>query len=145
MHLRERGNTAKIKWIWKLKSMGLRPHMETLEEVSRDRWQEAETYWITQLRALGHVLLNGDNGGLGNDRLPETIKRKIADSLRGRPNLALTKPVAQYTRDGVLVKVHQSFQDAAKSVGLRVHCNISRAVRLGTACYGFLWRRPHGI
>jgi hypothetical protein len=143
-HRRAVGRTAKARWVKMLKGLGLSPVLEPLETVPVSKWQEAEVYWITQLKALGIKLLNGDCGGLGSDRLPVEVKQKISASLTGRPNTALARPVAQYNKDGFLVMVFDSYQTAAKAVS-GSHSNICRAVIKGkVGAYGFLWRKVDG-
>lgn len=137
-HLKATGSTKRAKWIGSLLRDGVEPVLEAVEVV-QGSWQEAEVYWIAQFRAWGFNLLNGDNGGLGSDRLPEDVKVKISASLSGRPNMALARSVAQYDKKGKLLAVHKSLQIAAKATSTH-HANIIRAIARNNGCGGYLWR-----
>lgn len=57
-----------------------------------------------------------------------------------RATKALSKPVAQYSKDGVLIKVWPSTNEVERQRGF-AHINISRAARgMYKTCGGFVWK-----
>lgn len=77
------GRTHLYCW---MRSLGQSPRVETLENDPSDI-NEAEAYWIGQLRAWGFDLVNHSVGGEGQVGLKHTMesKAKIAAALKGRP------------------------------------------------------------
>lgn len=140
LHLRKDEQTKKSNWIQSLRRKGLTPKMEVLDIVPTEEWQFWEMYWISQLKTWGHTLYNGDNGGLGSDRLPDSVKAQIADSLRGREQPAKWVQFNQYSLDGHLIASHSNAQLAGLAVG-GSHPNISRSAKTGRQAYGFIWTK----
>lgn len=56
-------NVAKKEWIRELRSAGLQPVVELIEEVHEYRASERERYWIQFYRAEGEPLLNRGPAG----------------------------------------------------------------------------------
>ena len=140
LHLRKDEATAKSRWIQSLKKKGLAPKMEVLDVVPTEQWQFWEVYWISQLKAWGCTLYNGDNGGLGTGRLPNAVKQRISDTLRGRPQPQKRIQYNQYTLSGQFIASHASAANAALAVsGGRP--NIVRSARDGQQAYGYVWQR----
>jgi hypothetical protein len=139
-HLREKNKTAKCCWVQSLIKKGLHPIMELLDEVPHEDWMFWEVYWIAQFKAWGYELYNGDNGGLGSHRLPASVRKKIADTIRGREVAKLFIPCHQYDLQGNYLKTYPSAKSVAKEMGLTPG-NLSRASRRGTAFGGYLWRK----
>lgn len=52
----------KVKWILELRSIGLRPIFEIIEECTEENWEERERYWISYHGGPG-VLVNVREGG----------------------------------------------------------------------------------
>lgn len=140
LHIRKDEVTAKSKWIQSLKKKGLMPQMEVLDIVPIQDWQFWEIYWIAQLKAWGYTLYNGDNGGLGSDRLPDSVKDQISNALKGRPQPDRWVQFNQYSLSGVLIASHKNAQYAGASVG-GTHPNISRSAQNGKQAYGFIWTK----
>ncbi|WP_166690990.1 NUMOD1 domain-containing DNA-binding protein [Fibrivirga algicola] len=138
LHLRKFEGTRKCNWVRSLIQKGETPIMEVLDIVPVDEWQFWECYWIAQIKAWGYQLYNGDNGGLGSDRLSVATKAQISRVLAGRPNKALQKQVAQYDLQGNYIQTFASYQEAAKSFG-GSHSNICRVQGKGLSTGGFLW------
>jgi hypothetical protein len=57
--------SKKKSWIKKLKSLGLKPVFEIIEEVEESEWKFWEKYWIEQFRVWGFRLTNHTSGGDG--------------------------------------------------------------------------------
>jgi hypothetical protein len=86
-HLVCKRRDHRSNWIRSLKSKGLLPVMDILEEVygrtERD-WQEAEIFWISYLKFLGMPLCNISSGGYGGTSTNEEARAKIRAAMRGR-------------------------------------------------------------
>ena len=66
-------------WISSLVKQGLRPTITLLEEVTSERWQLEEKYWIAQFRAWGFDLVNGTDGGEAVYKKGETFIQKYGE------------------------------------------------------------------
>ena len=55
----------KKNWILSLKKQGLKPIIEVIDVVPVEEWIFWETYWISQFKTWGFILLNYTNGGDG--------------------------------------------------------------------------------
>lgn len=55
----------KVSWLRQLRSVGLIPVIEILDEVPDDEWKFWERFWIQQIRAWGFNLTNTLGGGEG--------------------------------------------------------------------------------
>ncbi len=131
--------TMKGRWVQSLRADKLKPKLIVIEEVPEAEWQEREQYWIAEYRRRGARLTNGDEGGLNRLRHSEELKRKISETLIGRPNLALSKLV--YAYDGITgapLAIYPSGAAAAASCGVD-RPNIVRAIRCQTKCGGVFW------
>lgn len=137
-HLRK-GITIKSKWVQHLLSKGVTPVLEVLDEVPHAEWMFWEQHWIQVVRGWGFDLVNGDNGGLGHYRLTREVAAKISATLKGRPNMALAKPVKKCDDSGVVLQIFPSLAIAARATGVS-HCNIVRSLRIGYRCGGFRWK-----
>ncbi len=80
-------NQHNYNWIKQLLREGLRPELEILEEVPIDKWEEAESAWISDARKFGLDLTNRTNGGEGPNGVEFTAERRkqISDRMKGRP------------------------------------------------------------
>src|SRR5258708_6488621 len=72
-HLWERDDTHKQRWIRDLRSRGLKPLLQIIEEIPFALWQERECYWIAFYRTQGCHLTNSAIGGWGGVHSPETL------------------------------------------------------------------------
>lgn len=85
------GNTKKINWCKKLKSLGLIFDVIYLEYIENDYdLNEAESFYIQYFKSLGAELLNHTNGG------EESFKRKYTEEEKKqisiKTKLAMSKP-----------------------------------------------------
>ena len=115
------GSTYKKHWVQSLLNQGLRPGWVILLELPDDQHlDEAEVYWIAEMRRRGCPLTNLTDGGgglRGYKQSPETIERrmvhvrgipkseetraKISASLRGRPQLWAGQPVSEARKEAL--------------------------------------------
>ena len=71
-------HTHKLNW---LRSLSCDPIVEILQVVDSDTWQDAERYWISEMRRQGTNLTNILDGGQSSPfegrELPEELKDKL--------------------------------------------------------------------
>lgn len=141
MNTHNRINPTRKAWILDLKSRKLKPIISVLDTVPLKDWQFWESYWIWQLRSWGIALLNGDNGGLGSDRMKDESKKKTASKLLGK-FYGDVKPILCYSKKGVFIKEYQSCRHAAEWLGNKKYSSVIRHCVLGKSLssYGYIWR-----
>lgn len=106
-HMRDRRPSRKLNWLMSLKSDGVYPEIEVLEDLGgnspKEEWQEAERFWISYLMSIGARLTNLTIGGEGLHGLlfTEEHKRKIGDAHRGRKRSAETLARMAESRKGI--------------------------------------------
>jgi hypothetical protein len=84
------GNKELVAWIRDVLNSSQNPIMKPLEsDVSCDQWEDAEKYWIAELTAEGHKLLNILPGGVGNppgiQMSQEWVERSKTGALKQTP------------------------------------------------------------
>lgn len=79
------------KWVKSLKAKGLFPIMEVLETVAEDEWEDAEKFWIQNLKFLGCDLLNSNGGGHGGISPSPEVRQKIGAARVGWKHSPETK------------------------------------------------------
>ena len=82
-----------IRWVNKLRGLGMRPVVRRIMAIPRDGWQEWERHWIQAFRWAGEDLLNitdgGDGGGTNKGQhLSLEHREKIGAANRGKPKSA---------------------------------------------------------
>jgi len=93
-----------INWIKNLLDNGLHPIIEELESVSEFEWEQAEIFWINQIRVWGFQIKNmtigGDRGGdwTGKHHTVET-KLKIGKANTGKNNGFYNKTHSELHKD----------------------------------------------
>lgn len=90
IRLAKQSRSHKNSWILGLRTQGLNPVIEVLDEIPVAEWQFWEREYIRVFRAIGIKLTNGTDGGDGNlgGKASPTTRRKMSDSRKGR-----TQPV----------------------------------------------------
>jgi group I intron endonuclease len=85
-HLRETGKSHKCNWIKKLKSNGLKPIIESVEDniSSYDECCLREIYYIDYYKKIGCNLTNSASGGNKNKKMSDETKRKMSESAKSR-------------------------------------------------------------
>jgi len=84
MHLCEKRGSHKNNWLHQLRSLGLRPIMDVIEECTDETWAERERFWIAHFRNVGLPLTNLDSGGNHGKKQSEETKAKIRAKAIGR-------------------------------------------------------------
>lgn len=118
-----------LQWLRDLLKKHNKPKLIILKEVPYSEWEFWEKYYISYYRDLGNHLFNISNGGLA-----------WSDKCRIAVIKYWSKPVLQYSLDGVFIKEWESSAAAARS------CNVSakvlqRAVRGGRkSSANYMWR-----
>lgn len=83
VHMSDRRDTYKRRWINALQERGLKPLMDILEEVPYEIWEEREIYWIDFYRSQGCHLTNTATGGSGGGEFPPEVRAKISAKRMG--------------------------------------------------------------
>lgn len=84
-HMNEKSKCHRSNWLASLKSIGLKPELVILEEVSDDQsWQEREKHWIYHGKELGWKLTNNTSGGDGVVNLHPDSRERIRTAWIGR-------------------------------------------------------------
>lgn len=84
-HLHKEGGCHKSNWVLELRSRGLKPTMELLDEVPYSQWEFWEREYIRVFRAIGFSLVNITDGGDGNGgyKYTEEVRAKMSASHTG--------------------------------------------------------------
>lgn len=75
-HLREHGDTHKVRWLRSLSRLNLSPIVMILEVNPLD-WKRAERFWIKSFKTAGYRLLNETDGGDGVHNPSQSARQKI--------------------------------------------------------------------
>ena len=92
-HMYDKSNNHKVHWI---QSLGYTPTIDALEVVPSDLGDDAEIFWISQLRFLGCRLVNTLAGGTGASkgvRRSAESRARMSAAAKGRP------PISNVTRE----------------------------------------------
>jgi len=90
-HLRDNpqdGSTHKKNWVKSLQKQGLQPKIVVLLELpNADYLNEAEIFWIAEMKRRGFPLTNitEGGGGLRGYKWPDEFKRYMSEKFKGRP------------------------------------------------------------
>lgn len=89
-HLRDKRPSWKLNWLNALRSLGLTPRIEILENLgvvaNVSDWQQAERFWISYLKFIGSRLTNLTDGGEGlhGHVFTEEHRRRIGEAHKGK-------------------------------------------------------------
>jgi hypothetical protein len=81
-----RPDSHRNSWLVGLKTAGLRPELEILDEVPVSSWEIHEQDYIRVFRALGFALVNGTGGGGGVVATPAAREKMSQSHLGRRPS-----------------------------------------------------------
>lgn len=88
-HCLHRFATSCSVWVQELRSLGLKPTMDILEEVPPERdWKAREAHWIFSLTEQGHKLYNSAKAGAGPPTphiVSQSTREKLRQMFKGRP------------------------------------------------------------
>lgn len=107
-----RGKSHSVRWVKVLKSLGLKPIMDVIDEVEDERWIQEEKFYISYFKFLGFNLTNLTEGGEGHSGRP--IPKEVCDKIVAsrRRNGTLTKPSLE-TR----IKMKKAIDEKKKKYG----------------------------
>lgn len=106
-HLLDKKKTHKANWIQSLKTKGLKPIIEEIDEVSLSGWQFWEQHYISLYKSWGFSLTNGTYGGEGFSDPTGEIRKKISKTLTGRKS-------APGVRDKAIATRKKKFEETGK-------------------------------
>lgn len=95
-------DSHKKNWVRQLKSEGLKPVFEVLDEVPIDEWVKWERYWIQQFKCWGFELVNHTAGGDGLTYGNQTSFRPGNGS----------RPIVELNLDGSVFAEYKSIKEA---------------------------------
>jgi hypothetical protein len=138
-HMWHFDNTKKSKWLQECKHHGITPELDILKEVPIDEWGIWEKYFIALFDSYGYEMKNSIDGGSGCDEIPQDVRDKISNALKGKYDGYNDKPVYQYTIDGDFIREYKSAMEAERDGSCRI--NIKRCSRNPEkfASHGFRW------
>jgi hypothetical protein len=118
--------------------------IELLDTVKLNEWKFWEKYYISLFKSWGFKLENKNNGGSGPSFYNEEERKKFKTPKSIVINYvkAKSKPVYQYTLQGILIKKWDSAIEAAKSFGKYTGSDINKSCKIkNKVAYGFIWKR----
>ena len=120
-HLRESSKSHKCNWIKKLKSQGLKPIIESVEDniSSYDECCLKEIFYIDYYRSIGCDLTNSASGGNKNKKMSDETRKKMSESQKERYKtfkLVLTEE----TKKVLSEKAKERFQKEEERDKLRI-------------------------
>ncbi len=132
-----KGKTPKDLWIKELKSLGMLPIVNIIEEVDDSIWQDKEVYWVSHYRYLNPNLLNISIGGsIGGVYLTQEKQQQVI-LLQSESK---SRPVYQLNKQYEVIRLHNSCKRASKEIGT-ADTNINTAARSRglRSAGGFIW------
>ena len=118
-HCSEKSSSHKSNWIKKLKSFGLKPIIETIEEniSSYDEVCNREIYWIDKLKNEGHPLTNMASGGNKNKKMSDETRMLMSESAKNRK---IKTYLSESTKKTLSEKSKKRFEDDNERNKLRI-------------------------
>lgn len=95
-HCRDKGKYHKAIWIQRLKRLGYKPIMKVIqsfENISDEDLNNAEIYWIKQIKDLGNDLTNSTEGGQGNIGHKHSLETRLMMSKNRQGRKAWNKGI----------------------------------------------------
>lgn len=118
-HMSEPGKSHKCNWIKKLKSQGLKPIIESVEDniSSYDDCCLREIYYIDYYKSCGCNLTNSASGGNKNKKMSDETKKKMSESAKNR-NFKLVH--TDNAKEHFSIKSKERFQKEEERNKLRI-------------------------
>lgn len=127
--LKKERQTHVYNWFRSCVDKGKLPTYNILEdEIPIEDWEHRESYWISKFPDL----TNQKPGGAGVHTNTNSLNRKASIE-------AHEIPIVQLSEKGTVIKQWSSIMQASLSIRNKHTGNISRAIKLGTKAYGYLW------
>lgn len=136
-HIRDSEPSHKKNWIDSLKSAGLVPHMELLDEVPASQWEFWEREYIRVFRAIGIPLTNQCDGGENPPNMTGTKRPPMSAEQRAKISRARTGRFAgkNSSRFGAKNSPEHRAKLSASRIGKPVHAGLlEAAVAKNTGC-----------
>jgi group I intron endonuclease len=118
-HCSEKSSSHKSNWINRLKSIGLKPIIESIEQdiSSYDEVCNREIYWIDKLKSDGHPLTNMASGGNKNKKMSDETRKLMSDSAKNRK---IKTYLSESTKKNLSEKSKKRFEDDNEREKLRI-------------------------
>ena len=118
-HLSDSGKTHKCNWIRKLKSQGLKPIIESVEEniASYEECCLREIYYISYYRNIGCNLTNSSSGGGINYKMSDETRLKMSISAKNRDFKLV---LSEETKKDLSKKAKKRFESESERNKLRI-------------------------
>lgn len=136
-HINEKRRHRKATWIKSLKTKGLLPKLNIIDEVPNNEIYFWEMYYISLYRSWGFDLVNSTLGGKSSYGYKKT-KKDILNHLLG--NATHKKQILQYDKNGDFIREWNGIVTASKKLKLsasQISNNIKGYCR---SCGGFFWK-----
>lgn len=131
-HIDARDRVRSAAWVKSLRSEGVKPTMEILEEFDDhdDRWQESERFHITYFRFLGMRLTNHELGGKTGHLVSDETKEKMSASAKGR------KPTQEMIRNSIASRQLPAHSEKRRMIMLGRKWSDEHKMKIATALTG---------
>lgn len=118
-HCSEKSSSHKSNWIKRLKSIGLKPIIESIEQdiSSYDEVCNREIYWIDKLKSDGHPLTNMASGGNKNKKMSDETRKLMSESSKNRN---IKTYLSDETKKNLSEKSKKKFEDDSERDKLRI-------------------------
>jgi hypothetical protein len=129
-HLHEKTTTHKANWIRSLKSLGLAPKIEILEETTESDWGQCEIFWMETLRFFGFKLTNMAEGGSGGAKpMSEVTKAKMRALRLGKKASPETRKKISEVQKGKTISLESRAKMSAAKRGIKLNANQLAALK----------------
>jgi len=106
-------------------------YIDEINSFKCHEWLPLEKYWIEQFKCWGFEIMNKNRGGGGVDFMSDESKLK------------LSKPVLQYSKEGIFIKKWNSISEAHSSFGIKCGFISGCCRKKSKTEYGYIWRYEH--
>lgn len=120
VHICDKGECHRARWIAKLRADGLVPRfeiLETFDDPSGDHWQAREIYWIGWMRDEGYKLTNIKDGGAGGVIPKCSTRQRLLASFtpERRAKIAERNAARIWTEESLVKKRNIKFSDETRA------------------------------